>query len=447
MTSRTSSVKVRMLSESLVGILLAIGIAGPDAARADPIPLERARTIFDEARELGPSSPWPGRLAGPLLVVEAVTRRVVANEPDEEGHLTPSDGVWVGTLPHGEAIANTAIDWSGTRWTMLRWPLPVGHHERRRLLAHELFHRLGPEIGLPMASPMNAHLDSETGRLWIRLELRALARALATVGEERLAAIADALAFRARRHDAHPGAAAEERALELNEGLAEYTGIRVAIPERARAGWAVKSIEGYDARAGSEPMTRSFAYATGPAYGLLLDDAAPGWHERVDASTDLPAVLAGALALDPTPTEDLDDRLASYDGVPLREDERERAEQHARTQAAYVARYVDGPTLTLPVDEAFGYGFDPNGVSIFDGVGQVLTTAEVRGGWGTLTVSSGGVLLERSSLGVTAVVVPAPTSTDPEIHGDGWSLSLADGWVLVPGEAEGDGVVTAAADE
>lgn len=138
--------------------------------------------------------------------------------------LTTRDGVHSARLPEGVPAANTAVDWSGARWTMILWPLPDEPAERTRLLAHEMWHRVQNGLGLPASMPTNAHLDSEEGRIWLRLEWRALREALSGQGEPRRSAVADALLFRARRRSIFGAAAAEERALELNEGLAEYTG-------------------------------------------------------------------------------------------------------------------------------------------------------------------------------------------------------------------------------
>ncbi|MGH9239944.1 MAG: hypothetical protein ACRD3G_18030 [Vicinamibacterales bacterium] len=64
-----------------------------------------------------------------------------------------------------------------------------------------------------------------------------MARALTTTGTERLNAIRDALAFRGHRRSLFPASAESERAAELREGLAEYTGnvVASATPADARA--------------------------------------------------------------------------------------------------------------------------------------------------------------------------------------------------------------------
>src|SRR4029079_12075047 len=93
---------------------------------------------------------------------------------------------------------------------------------------HELWHRIQDQLGLPSSGASNDHLDTRDGRYWLQLEWRALAAALATSGPDEKRAITDAALFRTRRHRIFPGGADEERAMEMHEGLAEYTGVRLS---------------------------------------------------------------------------------------------------------------------------------------------------------------------------------------------------------------------------
>jgi hypothetical protein len=43
---------------------------------------------------------------------------------------------------------------------MVQWPLPEHSLPRRRLLAHELYHRLQDDLDLPGNSPQNPQLDT-----------------------------------------------------------------------------------------------------------------------------------------------------------------------------------------------------------------------------------------------------------------------------------------------
>ncbi len=162
---------------------------------------------------------WGVSLCGPMLFADPNTRSFVTNRP-----------VNAAKLPDDINIANTAFDWEGVHWTMVQWPLPTDEKARGRLMMHELYHRIQNEIGLPAQEGSNEHLDTRDGRIWLQLEMRALAKALQASGKDREQSIADALAFRKERHRIFPKAAAAERTLEDNEGLAEYTGT-VAVSE------------------------------------------------------------------------------------------------------------------------------------------------------------------------------------------------------------------------
>ena len=58
------------------------------------------------------------------MLVDPRSPAVVANVRDAAGVLAARDGVFVGRLPDDQNAANTAVEWSGTRWTQMLWPLP-----------------------------------------------------------------------------------------------------------------------------------------------------------------------------------------------------------------------------------------------------------------------------------------------------------------------------------
>jgi hypothetical protein len=411
----------------------------PDAGAAQaPIDARLATAYLAEAAGLASEDGgrlWGVSLAGPLLFVDPATRAAVASHPDDGGVLAAAGGVYAGTLPREVMVANTAVEWGGRRWTMVLWPPPEDPHERRRLVAHEMFHRVQPELGLPLADPPSPHLATAAGRAWLRLEWRALARALRACGAERAEAVADALVFRAYRRALFPGAAAAERALELSEGLAEYTGVRLdGRPAEALGGWAAERLASFEGR---ESLARSFAYASGPAYGLLLDAADAGWRAGISPDTDLGALLARAHGLpDPSdPTEaGARRRAGGYGGAAVEAAEAGRAAALEARDRELRARFVEGPRLVLPMAGEVGFRFDPSRAVVLPEVGMVYEDAEVSAAWGILAVERGGVLFLRTAAGFGGVVVPAPAGREgPPLAGDGWRLELAEGWSVVPG--------------
>jgi hypothetical protein len=316
---------------------------------------------------------------------------------------------------------------------MVMWPLPADTLMSRALLIHELWHRVQNDLGLPATGPANLHLDTQEGRLWLELEWRALARALEQTGAARQKAIADALTFRAVRRKKFPGSAAEENALERHEGLAEYTGVRLAARTPAAAAAMARDAIG---RAGSlATFVRSFAYVSGPAYGLLLDDARPGWRRELGGNADLGGLLRTALQL---PAPDSSASLARAHAGPygldsLRIAEAARERRRLQKLKELRARFADGPTLRIPLG-APKLSFDPLGVQPLDSLGTIYGGLRITDRWGILDAPEGGLIAADWS----AVTVPAPGATAGDtLRGPGWKLAMRPNWELQEGSSPG----------
>src|SRR5215207_1876974 len=427
----------RTLSAAVVVALLAASTAGqnvsPDAAAAG--------RYFAEARALCARDGgrlWGRSLCGPMMFADPTTRAVMASEPDREGLLKRSGEVYVGTLPANVNIANAAVEWAGVNWMLIMSPaVPADRHRRGAMLMHELWHRRQAELGFPASGAANHHLDTREGRVWLQLEWRALARALASRGLNRRRAVADALLFRARRRTLFPVAAAEEREMEMHEGLAEYTGVRLSgSPDPARLVIDGNLFE----ESRRESFVRSFAYASGPAYGLLLDEAAPGWTLRLRRTDDLAELLRTSLRMKRLSGDgqEASVRARVYDGEELTASERGREEGRRRLVEGYRARLVEGSVLSIPLRN-MRMSFDPGNLVPLEGLGTVYPNIRVVDAWGVLTVARGGALLNQT---YSAVNVPAPADASGRpLRGDGWTLELNDGWSLAPGAREGDFVV------
>lgn len=351
---------------------------------------------------------WGVSLCGPMIFADPKDRSFVTNRP-----------VSVAKLPDNINIANTAIDWEGLHWTMVMWPLPTDEEMRGRLMMHELYHRIQKDIGLPAQEGSNEHLDTRDGRIWLQLEMRALATSLQAAGKDRSQAIADALAFRQERHRIFPKAAAAERALEDNEGLAEYTGTAAVADSVA---YAVSRLE----KAPENPsFVRSFAYSTGPAYGLLLDDYDAAWRKAMKRDTDMPDRLAAAAHLQPAP--DVQIAAGRYDGVALMAAEDKRETDRLARIAAIRKRFVEGPVLIFP-NANFNIGFDPNSLVPVPEVGTYYPTMRVSADWGVLEVTNGAMIATDWS----KLTVPSE---------ERWNLKLNTGWKMAQGQRLGDLVV------
>jgi hypothetical protein len=422
----------------LIATLLVVMPRGARAQAAAPIPIDSAKAAFAEAKSLCSADAgrlWGVSLCGPIMFVDAPSRSIVANEPDGKGVLAPSDGVFAGVMPADQNIANTAVEWSGRKWTQMLWPLPGDERLRATLIMHELFHRIQDRLGLPkQRDGDNAHLDEMNGRYYMLLEWRALARALeARSDPERRQAARDALAFRAERHKIYPAAAAQEHGLEQNEGLAEYTGVRLGNPTaEMRRAMALRDLSKH---ASDVTIVRSFAYATGPAYGLLLDRYEPGWRAQLKTGEGFGGMLGRALNVKPEENDErLTARAAKYDGPTLHASEVERDTKRQQQLAVNRRKFVDGPVLTLRFRH-MNVQFNPQNLQPLGDAGTVYPTIRVTDEWGVIEGTNGALMKPDWS----ALIVPAPASTSgTRIAGDGWTLELKPGWKLVPDSRPGD---------
>jgi hypothetical protein len=429
-----------------VSVSLLIGIlatACAVAAETPAVDTAKARQYFAEAKAASDrdnGSLWKVPLCRPLLFVDYGTRYAVANQPDAEDKLKPLEGVFVGTAPAELGVANTATKWAGVEWTMVMWPVPQYKQPRIRLMLHECFHRVQARIGLEGKDAQNGHLDSLEGRIWLQMEWRALEHAFWQQGEERKRDVADALYFRSYRRSLF-SADANEDALEMNEGMAEYTGFELSTSSPEEYAVAVAAwLRAAPTRTPS--YARSFAYTSGPAYGGLLDLANKNWRSGLTPATNLGQLLAQAYGVEapaaPNKTEALR-RAERYDGGEVVAIETEREAKHQARVAAARKTFLDGPVLVLPVGQDFHYTFDPNAVlglddkwTLYEGEIQASDT------WGLLKTTE-GALFVRGNGGFVQVRVPAPTdASKTPLTGKGWTLELKPDWHVVPGGRAGD---------
>ncbi|MGO4701306.1 hypothetical protein [Dyella sp. 2RAB6] len=416
------------------------------AAEAPPFEPAQAKAWFGEMQrqcQADGGKLWGASLCGPIMLVEPSSRRVIANQADTQGLLQAEQGVFTGHLPDDVSFANSSLDWAGVRWAQMGWPLPADAGQRRVLMAHESFHRIQPQVGLePPRELTNDHLDSLQGRYLMQLEWRALAKAVAATDHKtRRSHAEDALLFRAARYRQFPAAAQSERSLERNEGLAEYTGIAIgAISPAERTALTAGDLVSH---VSAPSFVRSFAYATGPGYGLLLDRYLPAWRQRIKTpDTGLSDLLASALGTkNANPTDaDVQRRAAAYDGPALLATEQAREQRHQQDIARYKALLVDGPRLVLPLHEP-KVMFNPSTLVPLGEAGTVYPTIKVLSDWGAIEVSAGALLAPDWKH--LYVAVPDPQAARKgSIAGPGWTLKLNDGWRIDAGERPGDMVLS-----
>lgn len=422
----------------LIAIGIVAGLFVSDGSAQPTLDAAAASAVFEEARDVVSADGgrlWGRSLAGPILLVNSVDRTVFASIPAPG--FTPESGTYRGFWPDSMGIANTSVRYADSTWTMLMWPLPADFVARKALIGHELWHRVQGDLGFPSRSGETTHLGSRDGRYWLRLEWRALGSALASSGAARDRAIRDALLFRSARLGTFPDAADTERGLMMHEGLAEYTGWAVAEPGTPTTRTYV--IRRLAEAESLDTFVRMFAYYSGPAWGMILDDVDPAWRSSITPDIDLGQAVATQMGWNP-PRDAMHaarGRAVAYGGDELASEEDRLETERRRRRIDQRRRYVDDPILELPFGQ-MRVSFEPGTVDVLDDVGRVYGRMTVFDRWGRLVVDGGGLI--RS--GWSGAVVPAPSEPEARpVVGDGYELYLADGWILLPGERDGDWLV------
>jgi hypothetical protein len=424
----------RLLLVSQVGVLSLASV--PAHAGPEPNSIGQAKKVFADARAVSDEEGghlWGRKLYGRMLLVDPQTRAVVANEPDPQGVLHATDGVYVGTLPASLIISNAPTEWESLRWTMLMsFTIPDDMTSRRITLAHELFHQVQPDIHLMARDTPALHLDTKEGRVWLQLEWRALAAALIETGPDQAVAIRDALAFRAHRHEQFPSSGKIEASQEIAEGIPEYTGVMAGESDLYAARWhAAARLVHPDV---SASFVRSFAYTSGPGYGLLLDERLRGWRAKVSVQTDLAELLGSTV--EGKVSVSAEARARYYGAAEIRLAEAERAARSDAEKARYRSLLIDGPTLAL--SKLGQFSFNPSTLVALGDAGTVYPTFHAVASWGTLDVKD-GVLVAPDFSGAT---LAAPTDINhSRLAGPGWTIDLASGWSAVPGPQPGSYVL------
>ena len=179
----------------------------------------------------------------------------------------------------------------------------------------------------------------------------------------------------------------------------------------------------------------SFAYSTGPAYGLLLDQGDPNWRKKTGAQFHLAEALADLNQI----TLPANVKVAALKRSENPEDQQIFREETAREkdriikEKSYRKMFVTDALLILPGDKGLNRSFNPSTVFPLGDDGTIYPTSKVSGSWGVIESEKG---IRINSDGSQAFV-PAPTSAD-HLLGDGWKLTLNPGWRIIEGIRKGD---------
>lgn len=365
---------------------------------------------------------WNLDLYGPLLLVNQDDRTVYANMPDSINIFKKTKNIYVGVLPNEINIANTSLHWGGRDWAMIMLTsINNDKSERLNLLTHELFHRVQKQLNFLSYNPSNDHLDKKGGRIYLRLELEALKKAVISISEsDRINHLKAAVIFRKYRNSLFPSTDSTENLLELNEGIAEYTGIMMS--GRDTEQMQKHFVDRITLFLKSDSYIRSFAYETIPIYGYLLQFINRNWNKNINSQSNLTNYFIREFQIQ-LPNDlggTIENIKNEYNGEATFLEEIERDSIKKKTIAEYISKFIEQPHLTIPL-ENLNMSFDYTVIMPLENYGTVYPEIRVTDNWGILTVKKGSLI----STSWDKITVSAPILVDDKkLSGDGWTLEL-----------------------
>ncbi|MGE5419950.1 MAG: hypothetical protein ACM3UT_07170 [Chloroflexota bacterium] len=372
---------------------------------------------------------WGENLYGALMFVDRTSRRIVSNTPDSQGFLKGKDGIYTGFYPKELLIYTAPVNYGGTLFAMV--PLPPEEDELRikTRAIHVLFHLLQQKKGLPPVLFNQRNMDEKEARLYMKLEWKALKKAIMSEGDERLVAVRDALVFRGASRELYQKYAAEGNRFETYEGLATFTFTKLCSGSKEEC--RSRLIEYLDRIYSMPSYARVYGNIHGALYAALLYDA--GYDiKSINADTlDLGRLVKETYKVElPAICRDVAGSLAfSYDLDLITKEEEERLAGIKERLYQLTSTFTEKSVVYMELESPY-FDFEPEDIHPVDTLGTMYSAMRVSDSWGKLTVDKGGCLVSANYkyLRITSKGYKAEKN---RISGEGWNLILNDGWELV----------------
>jgi len=377
---------------------------------------DKASRYFKEIEEIcnrDSGRLWGKNLYGPLMYVERGSRRIVANQPDNEGLLKSKDGIYTGLYPKELILSNAPVKFGGTQFAMVPLPPEEDEYRIKTRAIHSLFHRFQENEGVTGSSFNANNMDEKEARLWIKLEWKALRKAINTGGDERQLAVRDALIFRGSNRELYHKYAGDENKFETYEGLARL-------------------FENLDRVYSMQSYARSYGFIHGALYAFLLYDKGYDIKNIKTDNFDLGNAVKELYNIElPSICRDVAGSLAvNYDIATVNIEEEKRDADIRESVHRQTSLFTERPVVFLELESPY-FDFEPEDVHSLDTLGTLYNSLRVSDNWGKLTVEKGGCLVSNNLkfLRITAKAFKADKS---HISGEGWHLILNSDWELIP---------------
>jgi len=390
---------------------------------------EKAITSFSEIEEAcnrDSGNLWGRNLYGPLMFVDRTSRKITANMPDREGLLKLKDGIYTGFYPTESIINTTTISFGGTTFGLAPLPAEEDSFRIKSRGIHSLFHSFQKEKGIDPESYNVVLMDEKEARMWMKLEWKALRKAILSEGEEQTLAIRDALIFRGSNRESYSRYALLENKFESYEGLATFT--YLLLESDSSDDFRTRLLEYLDRFYAFQSYARSYGAIHGALYATLLHYRDFDFKSISPDTVDLGRLVQMQYSIElPEKCRDVAGSIALNYNINeiYREEDLRQLEMKERLNDR-VSVFTEKPVVLLELVSP-SFDFEPENVSYLDTLGTLYRGLRVSDNWGKLTVDEGDCLVSNNYKYIR-ITARGFKKDRNHISGEGWHIILSDSW-------------------
>jgi hypothetical protein len=372
---------------------------------------------------------WGKDLYGPLMFIDRSNRRIIANQPDSEGILKGKGGVYTGIYPKELIINFSPSRFGGVLFAIAPLPAEEDEYRIKSGAIHGLFHRFRESSGI-VSPPYNTNnMDEKEARLWLKLEWKALKKALESDEEQSRLALRDALIFRGSNRELYQKFAEDENRFENNEGLATftYTLLCSETPEEFKS----RLFENLDRIYSMQSYARSYGFIEGALYATLLYKKGFDFKTLLSNDTDLGKVVRDLHNIElPSICRDVAGSLAvSYNIEEINREEDKRFSDIRENLDKQISTFTEKPVVFLELESPY-FDYEPEDIHSLDTLGTLYNSMRVSDNWGKLAVEKPGCLV-ASNFRFLRISAKGFKEEKNKFTGEGWHLDLNNDWEMV----------------
>jgi hypothetical protein len=374
---------------------------------------------------------WGRNIFGPLMFIDRQQLMLYSNFPDREGILNKKDGVYSCSYSKELIINRDSLIFGGTRFALAILP-PVEDESSivfRGIRGLYYFHQ--QFFGYKPVPYDISVMDEKNARLWLKLEWRALRKAIEGEGNERLIALRDALIFRGANNEFFSKYVKDRVVFENYEGLAVFTGLLLGTENEEK--FKTRLLKELDNIYSFPTYSRTYGSVLGAVYASFA------YWKGFDFSTIESAndIDLGSLVRDlydiqlPTYCRDVAGSIAlNYDLAAIQAEEGARDNEIRERIKRETRIFTEKPVVSIDLLSPY-FDYEPIDIVPADALGTIYRRLDVSDNWGKLMVEDGGCLISNNFRNLKIPAGSINKTNRTHIYGDGWSLVLNNGWELV----------------